>query len=106
MPVPFSTAGRRNVTTVPAQSLALMNDPFVIHCARQAARREWRDHPQAVPEERVGRLFRAILGRAPVGAEVEECLDFCREGGSLEAEAAWVDLIQSLFNAKEFIYLL
>ena len=30
MPVPFSTAGRRNVTTVPAQSLALMNDPFVM----------------------------------------------------------------------------
>ena len=29
-PTPFSTFGRRNVTNVPAQSLTLMNDPFVL----------------------------------------------------------------------------
>lgn len=106
MPVPFSTLGRRNVTTVPAQSLAMMNDPFVIHCARQAASREWREHPQARPEERAARLFRGILGRTPTPAEVEECLAYGRGSGSLEEEAAWADLVQALFNAKEFIYLL
>ena len=29
MPVPFTAFGRRNVSNVPAQSLSLMNDPFV-----------------------------------------------------------------------------
>lgn len=36
-PVPFSTTGRRDVTTVPAQSLALFNDPFVLDLASRAA---------------------------------------------------------------------
>ena len=29
-PAPFGTKGRRSVSNVPAQSLALLNDPFVI----------------------------------------------------------------------------
>jgi hypothetical protein len=33
-PVPFSTMGRRNVANVPAQSLILMNDPFVLDRVR------------------------------------------------------------------------
>ncbi|MCP4512278.1 MAG: DUF1553 domain-containing protein, partial [Fuerstiella sp.] len=33
MPIPFSTVGRRNVTNVPVQSLALMNDRFVFEQA-------------------------------------------------------------------------
>ena len=37
-PVPFSTVGRRTVSNVPAQSLILMNDPFVLGEARRWAR--------------------------------------------------------------------
>ena len=36
-PVPFSTTGRRAVTTVPAQSLTLFNDPFVLDLANKVA---------------------------------------------------------------------
>src|SRR5262249_31419330 len=38
-PSPFSTVGRRTVSNVPAQSLILMNDPFVHQQARVWARR-------------------------------------------------------------------
>src|SRR6266849_3474824 len=38
-PVPFTTVGKRTVSNVPAQSLILMNDPFVLSQARLWARR-------------------------------------------------------------------
>ncbi|MBI4662665.1 MAG: DUF1553 domain-containing protein [Verrucomicrobia bacterium] len=38
-PVPLTTVGRRTVSNVPAQSLILMNDPFVVGQARGWARR-------------------------------------------------------------------
>ncbi len=39
-PVPFSTMGRRNVSNVPAQALALLNDPLVISQAKLWAQHE------------------------------------------------------------------
>src|SRR5438552_14276919 len=36
-PTPFSTMGRRSVSNVPAQGLAMMNDPFVAEQARHWA---------------------------------------------------------------------
>ncbi|MES2707364.1 MAG: DUF1553 domain-containing protein [Verrucomicrobiota bacterium] len=106
-PVPFSTTGRRMVTTVPAQSLALLNDPFVIHCAKSAAETDLRRFPDTPPEDRVRRLFDTILGRPPLPAELSECLTFLAPGGNAPPDAAaWADLAQSLFNAKEFLYLL
>src|SRR6185436_921004 len=38
-PVPHSTVGRRTISNVPAQSLILMNDPFVVSEARRWAKR-------------------------------------------------------------------
>lgn len=58
-PVPFSTTGRRNVTTVPAQSLALFNDPFVLNLAgRVAASAD--DDPHFVRT-----IWRRLLARNP-----------------------------------------
>ena len=34
-PVPATTKGKRNSTNVPAQSLTMMNDPFVINCGQR-----------------------------------------------------------------------
>ena len=39
MPPPLVTAGRRDVSNVPAQALILMNDPFVVQQARRWAAR-------------------------------------------------------------------
>lgn len=58
-PVPFATKGRRDVTTVPAQSLALFNDPFVLNLAsRVASSVENRD-------EFIRTTWRRLLGRDP-----------------------------------------
>ena len=62
-PVPFSTKGRRDVTTVPAQSLALLNDPFVLGLASRAA------STAGSREEFVRRSWLCLLGRNPTPGE-------------------------------------
>ncbi len=61
-PVPFTTIGRRTVSNVPAQSLILMNDPFVIGQAQAWARRVLAG-PPGLPSSAfgkcIGRLLRA-----------------------------------------------
>lgn len=60
MPVPSSTRGRRDVTNVPAQSLALLNDPTIINWSGN-----WARHALAEPndEARINRMFMQALGR-------------------------------------------
>ena len=53
-PIPKLTTGRRDVTNVPNQALALLNDPFVIEMARQWSERVLQDGASA-PEERAAR---------------------------------------------------
>jgi len=72
-PVPTSAKGRRNVTNVPAQSLALLNGNFAR--ARAEAWGAMAGAGEATPLELVERLFREALGRAPFEAEVEGALD-------------------------------
>jgi hypothetical protein len=75
-PVPFATKGRRDVTTVPAQSLALMNDPFVLSVASRAGSRAAAisGHDQ----ERLRAMWTEMLGRKPSPSELrltQELLD-------------------------------
>jgi len=58
-PVPFSTTGRRDVTTVPAQSLALFNDPFILEMASRTA------SSIGNQEEFIRATWRRLLGREP-----------------------------------------
>ena len=95
MPAPFSTVGRRGESTVPAQSLMLLNDPFVVRMAELWAKRT---AAEASPEERIDRMFVAAYARPASEDEIETCLAFVAAGD-------WVDLAHALFNAKEFVYL-
>ncbi len=106
-PRPFSTLGKREVTNVPAQSLALLNDPFVVE---QAA--HWTDAVMlAAPEAdaRVRRMFETAFARPPGDAELAGgrayLADLAREHGEGQDRLVWRDFAQSLFNAKEFIFL-
>lgn len=58
-PVPFSTTGRRDVTTVPAQSLALFNDPLILEMASRTA------SSIGNSEEFIRATWRRLLGREP-----------------------------------------
>lgn len=106
-PKPFATLGRRDVTNVPAQSLALLNDPKVTDLADRWARRLCAEEP--CPERRLDRMFEEALARLPhpwERAAVRDYLDDLAEAHGPEGEpAAWRDLAQSVFNLKEFIFI-
>jgi hypothetical protein len=105
---PDVATGKRDATTVPTQALYLMNSPFVLSQARQAARRLL-----ATPADdavRLTLLYRRALGRAPAARERESALRFLREqrrdraaGPGAEAELeAWADVCQAVFGCTEF----
>jgi len=102
-PGPFNAMGRRSLSNVPAQALALMNDPFVLGQARgwaerMVAQEGWDD------EERIQQLFLSAYARRATAAELGQILDFLgRAGGS--RQEAWSELCHVLINKKEFIYL-
>jgi hypothetical protein len=107
VPVPFSTMGRRNVSNVPAQALALLNDPFVILMSRRWAMRLL-SADQTSERDRVDQVFQTALARAPTEREVADCLAFLgrRVRSSFDQSVdAWADLCHVLINAKEFIYI-
>ena len=63
---PTSTRGQRDVTNVPAQSLALMNSPFVIRLSEQ-----WAATLGEAPG-RVDQLYLRALGRFPAALERDQ----------------------------------
>ncbi|EDY20333.1 protein of unknown function DUF1549 [Chthoniobacter flavus Ellin428] len=104
--------GRRDSSNVPAQSLALLNDPFVLAMADFWASRLVADGSPTVAD-RVDALFRQALGRPPSAADRESCLAALRslaaERGVNEAEIlpnrdVWKDAAHMMFNLKEFIF--
>ena len=99
-PVPFSTMGRRNVSNVPAQSLILMNDPFVVE---QAA--GWARHAIEVaedPTERISWLYETAFTRKPTTGELKLVTKFV---GDVNDPAHWSEFAHALINTKEFIFL-
>jgi hypothetical protein len=106
-PTVFTTVGRRSASTVPAQALTLMNDPFVV---QQAGR--WGERVISVPnrsvEERIDALYEAAFARPPNAEERRDALDFLerqagRHGGP-DDPRAWADFCHVLMNVKEFIF--
>ncbi len=108
-PVPFSTMGRRNVSNVPAQALILMNDPFVVECARQWGQRAVLEVPSDI-EHRVAWMYETAFARPPTPNERGAAVAFVR-GEATERETnhndpeIWSDLAHALINTKEFIFL-
>ena len=113
VPKPSTTRGYRDVTNVPAQSLTLMNSPFVIdQAAKWADRLLTREDEE--PGKRIERMFLKTLGRKPTADELDTAQTFV---GKLAAERdiaateisqsrqVWRDFAQALFNFKEFIYI-
>jgi hypothetical protein len=73
-PVPASTKGRRDVTNVPAQSLAMLNSDFVIGLAEGFARREQGKNDAS----RASAMFERALSRPPSEEEAGQALEFVR----------------------------
>jgi hypothetical protein len=101
-PVPFTTVGRRSVSNVPAQALALMNDPFVVDQARTWAARLARE-AGSDPTAQVDLAYALAFGRSPRPEEQAEARDFLAPAGT-DGSGGLVDFCHALFNAKEFVY--
>ncbi len=106
LPKASTTRGERDLTNVPAQSLAFLNSPFVID---QAAK--WAKSLEGDSRERIGAMFLRALGRQPDANERDRANGFLavlrEEHGSAKdaEEVAWRDFAQALFNLKEFVYI-
>ncbi|HEV3342449.1 MAG TPA: PSD1 and planctomycete cytochrome C domain-containing protein [Pirellulales bacterium] len=106
------TQGRRDVTNVPAQALAMLNDPFVVGQAQVwASRLVKRD--DATVAARVAAMFQTALGRLPSDAEQQRFAEAARqlaalhqlpEAELLASEAVWSDMAHIVFNLAEFVY--
>ena len=98
---------QRDVTTVPTQSLALLNNPFVHERSAAIAKRVG---VNVAPTERAKRAWQLALGREPRKTELDAAL------AHLEAQAerfasrpdpaldALASLCHVLLNTNEFLY--
>ena len=100
-------AGRRDVTIVAPQALALMNNEWVHEQGAHFARRVLASAP--TDEARVDAAWRLAFGRLPEASERQAALVHLAElSGDSSDEAivlhAWSSLCHVLINANEFIY--
>ncbi len=105
-PAPFGTKGKRSVSNVPAQSLALMNDPFVIGQCKMMGKNIFQ--AKMTKSESVGSLFEMITGKPPSQKAQGKLLAFLetqtKAHGGL-TEHVWADLAHVLINSKGFLFL-
>lgn len=105
-PVPLSTAGVRTNSNVPAQSLALLNDPLIDSTAEHWANRIQQQFPGSGPDvngQRLRQMYLAALGREPEVQELEVLQAFLADQD--DSDASWKAVAHSLMNLKEFLFL-
>jgi hypothetical protein len=95
-PSPDITTAARSQTTVPQQSLFLLNNPFVLHLA--SALVEY--HRLLSAEDPLGQLYAAVYGRPPDGEERTLADQFLKKRP--EKKSAWAELAQALLLSNEF----
>ncbi|MCH2101275.1 MAG: PSD1 and planctomycete cytochrome C domain-containing protein [Planctomycetes bacterium] len=100
-PQPATTMGRRSSSNVPAQSLALMNDPFV----REQADR-WADRLLEA-EDPISEIWWTALTRAPNPEErrAAEAYLAAIAGEQQLVHAPLAELAHIVMNLKEFVFL-
>jgi cytochrome c553 len=104
LPTPFATVGARSVSNVPAQALALANDPFVhAECARWAGQLQ-RERPAGAVEARLMLAYLQVFGRAPDAEEQALCRGLLASSDG-DGDSDWADLLHALVNTTEFLYL-
>ena len=90
------SCGARNISTVPTQALALLNDEFVLRQSQLFASRLL--EAERDPARQIDLAYRLALGRPPAAAELRTNLDFLKTN-------QLVDLAHVMLNLNEFLYL-
>jgi hypothetical protein len=107
-----TSCGRRNVTTVAPQALAILNDPFMRLRAGEFAQRLQKEAGNDSGAQ-VQRAYRLALARAPSPKEIEASVQFiksrtaartARDKGTDAGLLALTDFAQVIFGLNEFMY--
>jgi hypothetical protein len=98
-PPALAPVGRREVTNVPAQALALLNDPFVLGQAEAWGRR-MRDAP-GTEDDRLAEMHLRAFGRPAAAEEIRRLRDLLEDPAVPEN---WSAVALAIFNQKEFIH--
>jgi hypothetical protein len=113
-PDPGLIVSERSTTTVPAQGLYLLNNPFVIRNAEAAADRLLAEPECECEDDQIRRAFARAYCRPPSEKEVEAARAFLdsyapsstndQATPASTRRAAWAALFQALFASAEFLY--
>ncbi len=104
-----TTCGKRSPSTVPLQSLALLNSDFARNRAKSFAARLVKNAGND-DGKRLSLAFHLISGRSPQTDEREACIRFLQKQRSIYAkekgadDRAWTDLCQMLLASNAFLY--
>jgi hypothetical protein len=102
-PDPSLIIGERATTTVPAQSLYLMNNPFVIRQAEGLAEKLLDDKALADDAARLAQAYRLCYSRPPSEKELKSAQQFLADYTQKKASRpAWTALCQALLASAEF----
>ena len=99
-PCPDISAPGRSRTTVPQQSLFLLNNPFVLAQADALAKRL----ANGTIDEMVAQLYRTTLGREPEPGELRLAKRFIAQSGLSKETLPWQELAQALLLSNEFMF--
>ena len=100
-PDPSLIIGERATTTIPAQALYLMNNPFVIRQAEGLAERLLAGNGDDAGK--LARGYQLCYSRPPSGRELENAGKFLADYARKQSRrSAWAALCQALFASAEF----
>jgi Protein of unknown function (DUF1553)/Protein of unknown function (DUF1549)/Planctomycete cytochrome C/EF-hand domain pair len=100
-PDPSLIVGERAITTIAAQSLFLMNNPFVIREAQTVADKLLVSSDS--DKDKLKRAYQLCYSRPPTENELENAQSFLAEYGKKQpGRAAWIAFCQALFASAEF----
>jgi cytochrome c553 len=103
LPAPMTTVGRRNSSNVPAQSLVLLNDPFVHEMAAAWADSILADTSLGNDENRARRMWRLAFAAPPTEEDIRIIVDHV--DATSDPVEAWNDIAHALYNSKAFVHL-
>ena len=103
-PNPFSSMGRRNVSSVPAQSLTLLNDPFVHQLAKFWSQAIL-EQANLSDEQRLEQIYLTAFSRRPTSDEQAAAIGFIAEqvAAGRSQQDVWQDVTHVVMNIKELI---
>ena len=113
-PEPSRTQGDRETSSVPGQSLLMLNSALVHEQATAWAAKDMKLRKGYSTEQRIEHLFAKALGRQPSADEVQSLVEFLDDQAEAYAlppaargsdQRLWADLCHVLINAKEFLYI-